>query len=60
MYVHNNSEVIKMSYKENENETKDYELDDSTDKYKMKLGNTIKKTDKMIEAEKKLTEELKK
>ena len=49
-----------MSYKENENETEDYELDDSTDKYKMKLGNTINKTDKMIEAEKKLTEELKK
>ncbi len=49
-----------MNYEHNKNEAKDYELNDNTDKYKMKLGNTIKKTDEMLEAEKKLIEELKK
>ena len=43
-----------MSSKNNKNEAKDYDFSDDTEKYKMKIVNTINKTDEMIEAEKNL------
>lgn len=49
-----------MNYENNKNITEDYDLIDNTEEYKIKIINTINKTDEMIEAEKKLTEELKK
>lgn len=49
-----------MNSKNNENKAKDYDFSDSTDTYDIKIVNTINKTDEMVDAEKKLTEELKK
>ncbi len=55
-----------MNSENNKDVTKDYNLIDNTEEskvkieYKMKITNTINKTDEMIDAEKKLTEELKK
>lgn len=60
MYLYNNdSEVMKLNYKKNDNESNDYDLTDN-DEYRIKIANTINKTDEMIEEEKKLTEKLKK